>query len=328
MKRSRLALSFSVKERDEFMNLLSDYRYITVLSHINPDADAIGSSLGVYWILKEAGYRVEVANATEHLPRNLDFLDGFLKIKPKIDYDDSLIISCDCGSLDRLGFELKGRKIVNIDHHPSNTLFGDLNLVRQEAVSSSELAYRFFEPLFKIPKASLEAFYVALLSDTRCFTTSNVNEDSFLMAKELIERGVDAGGVANKMFQRRSLASLRILARALNSLRLYRDGRVAVINLSRRMIEESGARYDDIDGIVDYASSLVTVEVAVMIVERLKTHKVSLRSKGVDVSKIAQLFGGGGHRVAAGFETDRFSSEELLEALLDHINKEGVFNKS
>jgi phosphoesterase RecJ-like protein len=279
-------------------------------------------------MLKEAGYRVEVANATRELPRHLDFLQGYGKIKHKMDYEDSLIISCDCGSLDRLGFDLKGREIVNIDHHPSNTRFGTLNLVREEGVSSSEVAYRFFEPFFEIPRASTEAFYAALISDTRYFTTANVSEETFEVARELIRRGIDPGGVAQAMLQRRSLASLRILGKALESLHLYLDGQVAVMKVTREDLEATGARYDDLDGIVDYARSLVTVEVAVLIVERVGSRKVSLRSKGADVMRIAQAFGGGGHTVAAGFETSTLSTEELVDALLQQIKNEGILTDS
>lgn len=274
-------------------------------------------------MLRKAGHRVEVANATKDLPRHLDFLEGFGKIKAKMDYEDSLVISCDCGSLDRLGFDLEGRTVVNIDHHPSNTRFGALNLVRSEGVSSSEVAYRFFEPFFEIPRASAEAFYAALISDTRYFTTANVSDETFEVARELIRLGVEPGAVAQQMLQRRSLASLRVLGKALESLRLYLDGKVAVMTVTREVLEATGARYDDLDGIVDYARSLVTVEVAILIVERPRSRKVSLRSKGADVMRIAQAFGGGGHTVAAGFETDELSIEELIEALLDKIKEEG-----
>ena len=323
MSRDR-KLHFSPREREQFLQLLGDHSAVSILSHIHPDADAIGTSLGLYLLLKKEGYRVEIANATRELPRHLDFLQGFGRIKQKIDYDDSLIISCDCGSLDRLGFDLEGRRIVNIDHHPSNTRFGTLNLVRPEAVSSSEVAYRFLEPLFEIPRGSAEAFYAALISDTRYFTTANVSEESFEVARELIALGVEPGSVAQAMLQRRSLASLRVLGRALESLQLYLGGQVAVMTVTREDLEATGARYDDLDGIVDYARSLVTVEVAILVVERRNSRKVSLRSKGADVMRIARAFGGGGHTVAAGFETDRLQTRELIDRLLERIKEEGV----
>ncbi len=318
---------FSPHEREKFIKLLSKYSTITVLSHIYPDPDAIGTSLGIYHILKKEGYRVEIANATSELPMHLNFLDGFYKIKKKIDYEESLIIACDCGSLDRLGFDLDGRDIINIDHHLSNTSFGTLNIVRPQAVSSSEVAYRFLEPLFEIPVSSAEAFYTALISDTRYFTTSNVNEDSFKIAQKLISLGVEPGRVAQAML-RRSLASLRILGRVFASLELYLEAKLAIMQISKDDFEATGAKYSDVEGIVDYARSLVTVDVAVLIIERLDSYKVSLRSKDIDILSIAKSFGGGGHRLSAGFEIKAQDSQNVVKELLQRIKQEGVISSN
>jgi phosphoesterase RecJ-like protein len=300
---------------------------VTILSHIHPDADALGTSLGIYALLRQEGYRVEVANATAELPRHLDFLPGFEKIKKKIDFDDSLIIACDCGSFDRLGFDLAGREIVNIDHHPSNTDYGTLNLVRPAAVSSSEVAFRLLAPLFSIPRETAVAFYAALISDTRYFTTGNVTAESFEVARELIGLGAEPAAIAQAMLQRRSLASLRVLGRALESLHLRAGGQVAVMTVTREDLDATGARYSDLDGLVDYARSLVTVELAILVVERRHELKVSLRSKGADVMRLARAFGGGGHREAAGFETTAYETEALIEALLQTIQNEGILTR-
>ena len=117
---------------------------------------------------------------------------------------------------------------------------------------------------------------------------------------------------------------MRLLGRALQTLSLHREGRVGVLRISREDLEATGARTDDMDGLVDYARSLATVEIAVMVAEFRKFRKVSLRSKGVDLLPIARAFGGGGHREAAGFENDRLDSERLVEAILDTIDKKGV----
>jgi len=320
------ALRFSQEERDAFVRLLEAHPAVTVLSHIHPDADALGTSLGIYHLLRAEGYRVEAVNASEDLPRHLDFLEGFGSIKRRIDFSDSLIIACDCGSPDRLGFDVEGREIVNLDHHPSNTLYGTLNLVRSEAVSSSEAAFRFLEPIFRIPARSSTAFYAALLSDSRYFTTANVTAETFESARELIELGADPGRIAQAMIQRRSLASLRILGKALESLRLYMDAQVAVMTVRREEIEAAGARESDLDGIVDYARSLVTVELAVFLVERPDEVKVSLRSKKADLLPLARAFGGGGHREAAGFESGE-SLEEVRRKLLQTIREKGVLQR-
>jgi len=310
---------------ETFADLLERHDRITILSHIHPDADAIGTALGIYHWLRERGKRVEVANATTDIPRHLDFLPGFGKIKNRIDFDDALIISCDCGSIDRLGFDLEGRTIVNIDHHMTNTRFGVLNLVETDAVASAEVAYQLLKELHTVSAQSATAFYAALVSDTRNFTTSNMHAGVFALAQELVEHGVSIPDVTRQMLHRRSLASLRILGEAIASLELLHSGDLAIMSVRREDRLRWGAQISDLDGIVDYGRSLVTVRIAMLLVEHDECIKVSLRSKGVDVSPIASHFGGGGHREAAGFEVEGATIDQVRTLLLDYFAKEGWF---
>ncbi len=314
------------QEAKAFQALLAKYPKITVLSHINPDPDAIGTALGVYSWLKEQQYTVEVVNATEDIPLFLDFLPSFSKIKRKMDFEDSLIISCDCGSVDRLGFSVEGREIVNIDHHATNKQFGLLNIVDKEAVASSEVAYRLLKTLHPVSRESAISFYAALISDTRNFTTNNMHRSTFDLASELTSLGVDIAEVSRKMLHRRSLASLRILGVALHSLVLREDAQVALLTISQEDLKRTGAKLSDLDGVVDYAKSLATVEIALMLVEREQGIKVSLRSKRVDISTLALSFGGGGHAVAGGFEREGDTVEILSQLLLDEIKKKGLLS--
>lgn len=306
-----------------FKNLLEKYQKITILSHVNPDPDAIGTALGVYAWLREQRFQVEVVNATKDIPRYLDFLPHFGKIKQKIDFADSLIIACDCGSLDRLGFVLEDREIVNIDHHITNTQYGTLNIVDVKAVSSSEVAFGLLERLYPVLRESATAFYAALVSDTRNFTTANMSGAVFDVASKLIALGVDIPEVTQKMLHRRSLASLRILGVAINSLVLREDAKVAILKISKEDLKHTGARQSDLDGVVDYAKSLATVEIAMMLVERESSVKVSLRSKKTDVGTLASFFGGGGHRQAGGFEKEA-KMQVVTDELLDEIRKRGL----
>ena len=302
-----------------FDALLNGYERITIISHIHPDADAIGTALGVYHWLRERGRRVEVANASADVPRYLDFLPGFGKIKTRIDFDDSLIISCDCGSIDRLGFDLEGRTIVNIDHHASTVPFGTLNVVDSKAVASAEVAYYLLTDLHPLSAQSATAFYAALVSDTRNFTTGNMNAGVFALAQELVGYGVNIPEVTRQMLHRRSLASLRILGEAIASLELVDNAQIAIMTVRREDRLRWGARISDLDGIVDYGRSLVTVRIALMLAEYDGYIKVSLRSKGLDVLRIARHFGGGGHREAAGFEVEGGTIEQVRTDVLTYI---------
>jgi len=310
---------------DEVKALIESAEGVTILSHLNPDADAIGTALGIYALLKEQKIRhVEVVNASRILPRYLDFLCGYEKIKTKIEYEKSLIIACDCGNIERLGFNLSGRKILNIDHHQSNEMYGSLNVVVPHYASASQVAYHLFKNIYTVSAQSAECWYSALLSDTQYFTTSSVNEAVFDVAKALVHLGADPAKIAACFTQRRSLSSFRILQKALESLHLYSDARIAVLYVTKEDIAATGATVPDMDGIVDYGRSLATVEVALFAMEVEEGIRVSLRSKGADVNAIATCFGGGGHRVAAGVTFKEGNLQETIDTIIAKIQETGL----
>ncbi len=320
MPKSHLCVE-AVKEK------LTKAQNITILTHLNPDADTIGTGLGIFNLLgKDRTKRIEIVNTSNSLPKYLDFLPGFTKIKHKIDFEESLIISCDCGSVERLGFSLESREIINIDHHESNEYYGDVNIVMPNYASASQVAYELFRELYTIDERSASCFYAALLSDTRYFTTSAVNSKVFKVATELLELGANASSIAYNFTQRRSLSSLRILQKALSRLELHINAKVATIFVTQDDIFQTGATMPDMEGIVDYAKSLVTVEIGVVAIEMIDEVRVSLRSKGADVSMLASEFGGGGHRVAAGFTVAKSDLQETIDIILKKIQKLGLLN--
>ncbi len=301
---------------------------ITILSHLNPDADAIGTALGIYSLLKkDKTKRIEVVNGSKALPLYLNFLSGFDKIKHRIEYENSLIISCDCGSIDRLGFDLEGRDIINIDHHRSNTQYGSINIVMSDYASSSQVAFELFKKIYSIDTDTATCFYAALLSDTRYFTTTSVNKQVFDVALALVNAGAKPDAIAYHFTQRRPLSSLRILEKALSSLTLYENAKIAVLTVTKEEIEATGATIPDMEGIVDYARSLVTVQIAIFAIELDDVIRISLRSKSVDLSQIASAFGGGGHTVAAGFTLKQCTLEESINRILDKIIELGLIDE-
>lgn len=301
---------------------------ITILSHLNPDADTLGTALGIYALLsKDKRLKVEVVNASTSLPLHLDFLPNFKKIKHHMDYTDSLILSCDCGNVDRLGFDLEGRDIINIDHHQSNTRYGSINVVIAEYASASQVAYALFKELYTVEADAATCFYTALLSDTRYFTTTAMNEEVFNVAKSLVKAGAVPNDIAYNFTQRRPLSSLRILEKALASLSLYHEAKIATLMVTKKDVEATGATVPDMEGIVDYGRSLATVEVAIFAMELEDGIRISLRSKKVDVSRVAMAFGGGGHKVAAGFTFTQFGLQESIDTILTKIEELGLINE-
>ncbi len=313
----------------EVKRKLEQIKHITILSHLNPDADTLGTALGIYTLLKKnTAKNVEIVNGSKDLPIYLDFLPYFSKIKQKIEYKDSLIITCDCGSIDRFGFNLEGREIINIDHHHSNTMYGSLNIVIPTYASASQVAYALFDKLYDIDVDAATCFYAALLSDTRYFTTNSVNEEVFAVAKALVAKGVQTDNVAYHFTQRKSLASIRILEKALSSLTLYENAKIAVLYVTQEDIKITGAKVPDMEGIVDYARALVTVKIAIFAMEMSEGIRISLRSKEADVSKVASLFEGGGHKVASGFTLTQCSLQESIDKILTSINEIGLLNET
>jgi phosphoesterase RecJ-like protein len=291
-------------------NKIESASSISILSHINPDADTIATALGIYSLLRQdKSKRVEVANACT-LPLYLDFLPYYKKIKSKIEYADSLIISC--GRIDSMGFDVEGREIITLEQYDS--------------ASASLVAYKLFKEEYEINVDVAECFYTALLSDTRHFTTNMVNLEVFTMAQNLISKGVKPEKVAYHLTQRKSLASLRILERGLASLRLYDAGKIAMLIVDKEDKVATGASVADMECIVDYGMALYTVHISICLMELERGIRISLRSKGADVSLVAMALGAGGHKVASGLMFEGKSIEEAKEMVLNKIKELGIVN--
>jgi len=305
----------------KFKNLLEKYDKVSIITHRNPDADTLGTGLGLYELLKNFGKQVEICNIDKKMPKYLDFLPHFARIKNQIDFDDSLIITCDSGSIDLLGFDLSLREIVNIDHHKSNTNYGTLNIVDSLCASASMVAYTLLKDDFKITENMATCFYVALVTDTQNFTTLNVNEDVFQVATELIALGVDLKNINKQLTQRKSLSSFRVLGKTLDTLELSEDAQLASMVVSHKTLEETGATIHDTLGLIDYALALATVKIAILIIEFKNHMKVSFRSDAADVSSLAVHFGGGGHLMASGFTSNEFNIDVMLTKIKKEIKK-------
>jgi phosphoesterase RecJ-like protein len=311
----------------EVKDLLDKYHKITILTHLNPDADTIGTALGIYEILKRDGKQVEIVNGGKILPMYLDFLPHFSKIKNKIDFDGSLLIACDSGSIDRLGFNVSKHEVLNIDHHKSNSYYGTVNVVEPTFVSASEVAYKIFKEYYPINKNIATCFYTALLSDTQYFSTNNVSKEVFTIASELLGYGINLREVVSNLKQRRSLSSLRILSSTLDTLELSDDGELVIMFANREKMLQSGATLIDTVGIVDHAISLVTSKIAMVLIELEASIRVSMRSKSVDISDLAVAFGGGGHKNAVGFEIKNITKNELISMIKKEIKIRGLLDE-
>lgn len=305
----------------DFKDILKDYKRVSILMHKRPDGDTISSSLALFNSLNSMGYRCEVVCSDRDLPFKYRFLKGFSKIKDRLFYDDSLIITLDCSEFRRTGFEIedfKDRVIINIDHHKSNEFFGKLNIV-EICASTTAVLYKLLKEGFFIDKEIATALYAGLISDSINFTTSLVKKESFIIAKELIDFEIDINYIANMVNRQNSLANLRLKAVAINNLDLKFNAKVALSYITQKQMKECGAKGSDLDGVIDEFISLVNVEIAILLVEMDGFIKGSIRSKNVDISIMAAFFGGGGHKGAGGFEVKDVTISKLIEEIYNYI---------
>lgn len=287
----------------EAFNLIKNSSHIVFASHVNPDADTLGSALGLMHALKGTGKKLTVYNQGE-LPKTLDFMPGFELITDVFPKDADLVVALDCGDIKRLGLGEGAYKIVNIDHHASNPLYGDENIVMPKAASTANVVLDFLRYCQIRPSAeSATCLYAALASDTGFFKYESTSEKAFLDAAYLCECGAKADEIARAMTQREPLSKIKLLSKILATLELMAGGKMAYVYLTKQMIEDTGAKQDEADGAVETARSIEGVEVSLFLRELDDGYiRGSLRSKSyIDVNDLAALFGGGGHIRAAGF---------------------------
>lgn len=302
--------------------LIEQSHYITLISHINPDGDALGSSLSLFPILKDMGKKVTIVNVTSPLPIRYDFLPNFDRIKTEMPQKADLLISFDCGSFDRLGIERPDAPMINIDHHITNTHYGDINLVDEHLPSTSSVVLKLLhENGIPLRRDVATCIYTALVEDTGFFSYENVDAHTFEIASELIGAKADPSWIARNLKERNSLAKLRITAVTINKLQLVYQAMIGYATLTLDDFARTGALRSDSDDCVDLIRSLATVEVAILLIEEERGYKVSLRSKGkVDVSEIALAFGGGGHKRAAGFTVASKDTEQIIQNIITKVS--------
>jgi len=281
---------------------------VAVLSHVAPEGDAIGSLLGAMLALRAAG-KTAHGYLSDALPPNLAQLPGAGELVRQVPigapYPCYLVL--DTADLDRTGNLLEGRPaasvVVNVDHHPGNPAFGDVNWVDPAASSAGEMVVRVLEAGgFPLSREAAANLYAAILTDTGSFRHGNTSPAALRAAAALVEAGADPAAIAEGLFGQRDAREFRLLAEALGSLTVSPDGRVAWIEVSRAAQERAGVGLEVTEEFIEYPRTLAGVRVAVAFKEVAPAEvKVSLRSRGtLDVRRVAASLGGGGHRNAAG----------------------------
>jgi phosphoesterase RecJ-like protein len=305
---------------------LREHDRFLVVTHENPDGDALGSLLAMTIVLRQLGKDVAMYLAgAGALPREYAFmpLDGLLRELPE-DMEERTLVAVDCAKADRMGSDSapidRAQLVVNIDHHHDNSRFGDVNLIVADASSTGELLRDVFGALgVELTPEIAEPLYIALVTDTGRFQYTNTTPKSLRLAAELVEAGADIHAVFQQVYESVEFAKLKLLARALERARVLEGGLIVVSYLVRTDFAEVGAAEPYSEGIIDYLRAVEGAELAALIREPPRDaaeRRVSLRASidELDVSAIARTFGGGGHRQAAGFSSEA-SIDEITELI-------------
>ncbi|HXV34903.1 MAG TPA: bifunctional oligoribonuclease/PAP phosphatase NrnA [Gaiellaceae bacterium] len=317
-------------EIDEVVEAIRSHDRFLVTTHENPDGDALGSILAMKLALEQLGKDAFLyLSGIIPLPSEYDFMDlaELSRTLPE-DGGERVLLALDCANARRLGpdpaFVEAAALVVDVDHHHDNSRFGDVNLIVPDASSTGEILYDLFRELgVEVTPEIAEALYIAVVTDTGRFQYTNTTPKALRMAAELVEAGANVHQVFQDVYENVAFAKLKLLARALESARVYEGGRVIVADLERGDFAAAGAEEPFAEGIIDFLRSVEGAEVVALIREpptqNGPTRRVSLRTRGegIDVSAIARKSGGGGHRQAAGF-----SSEASTDEIVDFIRRE------
>ncbi len=321
----------AVETRQVVLDELRAGDKFVLVTHENPDGDALGSLVGMQRLLVTLDKDSVMFMAADEFPlpyeyRFFDF-EG-LQSHPPDDLDERTIIFLDCGNIDRNpvgAFKGDDAHILNIDHHHDNTRFGTVNHVVEDASCTAEIVWDLLNELRVEPTLEIaEALYVGLVTDTGRFMYENTGPRAHVMAAHLIDAGIDVHEIYRRLYEGMPYSKLELLGRALAHVQRFDDGRLAFTRLTRDDFRLAGAEESYSEGIIDQLRSVEGTKVAALAREIVDgssgRKKVSLRSTDgqIDVSIIARAGGGGGHRQAAGFSTE-LSDDELVAFLREQV---------
>lgn len=305
-------------------NLIKQSSKIAVVSHIDPDADNLGSLTALSESLRQLNKKVYPI-CVDTIPENLKFLYGIEKFKDDVDGKIDLLCILDCSDIKRIGkaenLLQKTDKVVIIDHHRTNKIKADASIVDENATSTGELIYKLIKEInLPLDKNIAESIYTAIVGDTGSFKYESVNSDTFIIAAELLKYDVNKEKINNNLYSKNSISKLKLMSIFLDRIDIDFDKKIAMSYILEEDYKKTKATDNETEGFVEMLRDINDIEIAIFLKEVGDDFKVSLRSKSFyDVSKLSQKFGGGGHLRAAGFTIESKNVNKAFDRILKEI---------
>lgn len=313
--------------------ILKGTKKVFLTTHVNPDADGLGSELGMYYFLTSLNIECKIINSSK-TPEYLSFLDPD-NIIEVWDNDKHMnwistadaVISFDIGDHKRMNELSDIIKIHNIfsiviDHHPYDSDYFDLVLVDTNCASTGYMVWSYlqYKNFTEYNQISLDALYSALITDTGSFRFNSTDSNSHKMAGFLIDKGVKPYNVYEKIYERRSLEQINLLSESIKNLKFSFKNQVCGVIISKEIQKKAGSSYEHVEGFTDFFRSINNVQVAYCIVEQNHSFRINFRSRGkYIINDIAISFGGGGHKLAAGATVNNLDASDIEKKILNKL---------
>ena len=314
-------------------DIIKSSKNILIISHVNPDGDTLGSMCGLYSAILDNYKKKCDMLAISKIPDVYSFLPHISDVKNVEDADKSreydLVINVDVASVERtcdaqILFE-KAKFTVNIDHHKTNNAYGDLNFINPDASSTGEVLFDCFRNMdWKINYDTAVCLYTAILTDTGSFRFDNTKSSTFETASKLVELGVQPSDIYKRVYESDSKILVMFQAYCISKAKFLDDDKIAYTVVYKKDMEKFSAGDDCMEGLTEKLRAIVTTRIA-FVAKEMKSGgtKISMRSKFADVAEICAVFGGGGHKFAAGC-TVKAPVEQTVKKMLDEIKKREI----
>ena len=311
--------------------LIQNSKTIAVVAHADPDGDSIGSIMALREILRLRNKDVDFYINGE-IPFNYKFMKDVEKTSTyneNLEYD--LFFALDSSDRERLGKNSSiidnSNKTICIDHHKTNEGYCDLNIIEPDYSSTGEIIFDIFNRLnYEINEIAAENIFISIITDTGKFIYDNAGYKTFENVSKLLKMNIDKSEIIKKLYSSEPKNIFKLKSDVFNSTEFYFKDRVALSCLSQRILKNYSIGLKDIDGLVERLRDIENVEISILIKElKSKTYKISMRSLGsADVSKVCEVFGGGGHKNAAGFKIDNIEYTDLKNKIIKEVEKNAL----